>query len=323
MKKITFGLLLLFVLISCASPQETVIAILTATIEATQGVTPIISPMETPSPTSLPLPTIQVATLNAVSTLDAIRIVLINQMPELEKYGTFCQLSYCYGAEISPNGQQIIITNGNTIDLFNLDGERIGKYSFYEFYGHLIGFGDGYASGVRWSKDGKYLYIATHFGDGGPEPYFGYKSSLARVNLENGTWKDTDISGVISFSPDEKYVVYSANEGEIRIRDLQRSEENSYFVADYYLYFGNFVWSPDNEKIIFTATPEQWYENNSRFALYMIDLESKTISNLHETLFPFYYPVTWTETNTVILNKFQEVGEWSLHLSANPPVIMP
>lgn len=322
-KKIVFSLFLAFALVSCTSQQETVIAIPTATTEAIKDVASTIFPTETLSPTSQPLPTIPIATLNAVSTLDAARIDLINQMPELEKYRTFCQLTYCYGAEISPNSQQIIITNGNTIDLFNINGEKIGNYSFYELYGYLIGFGDGYASGVHWSIDGKYLYIATYFGDGGPEPYFGYRSSLARVNLENGTWKDTGISGVISFSPNEKYIAYSANKSEIRIRDLQSGEEKVYFATDYFLYFGNFVWSPDNQKVIFVATPEQWYENDIRFALYKIDLESKTISNLHESSFPFYYPVIWTEANTVILNKFQEIGEWSLNFSTNPPQITP
>ena len=307
MKKIIFSLFLIIALVSCTSRQETVIAVPTVMTEATKDIAP----------------TIPMATLNAVATLDAARINLINQMPELENYGTFCQLSYCYGAEISPNGQQIIVTNGNTIDLFNLNGKRVGKYSFYELYGHLIGFGDGYASGVHWSKDGKYLYIATHFGDGGPEPYFGYRSSLARVNLENGTWEDIGVSGVISFSPNEKYIAYSTNESEIRIRDLQSGEENTYFAKDYYLYFGNFVWSPDNKKIVFTATPEQWYEDGSKFSLYMVDLESKTISNLHETSFPFYYPVSWMEANTVILNKFQGIGEWSLNLSTHPFQITP
>ena len=317
------GLFFVFILASCVRQQEPIIAIPTATKEATQNVTSTVLSTKTSSPTSSPLPTVPVATLSVVATLDAVRINLITQYPELEKYGTFCQLTYCYGAEISPNGQQIIITNGNTIDLFNSNDERIGKYSFYEFYGHLVGFRDGYVSGIHWSKDGKYLYIATYFGDGGPEPYFGYRSSLARVNLENGMWKDTGVSGVISFSPNEKYIAYSSNASEIRIRNLQSGEESTYFATDYYLYFGNFVWSPDNKKIIFTATPEQWYENGSKFSLYMIDLESKTISNLHETSFPFYYPVNWKETNIVTLNKFEKFEEWSLDLSTNPPKITP
>jgi WD40 repeat protein len=318
-----FNLLFVFILTFCVSQQETIVVIPTEAKEATRNVTSTILATGTSSPTLLPLPTVPVATLSVIATLDAVRINLINQYPELEEYGTFCQLTYCYGAESSPNGQQIIITNGNTIDLFNSKGERVGKYSFYEFYGHLIDSGDGYVSGVHWSKDGKYLYVAIYFGDGGPEPYFGYRSSLARVNLENGTWKDTGISGVISFSPNDKYIAYSPNDSEIRIRDLQSGEESTYFAADYYLYFGNFVWSPDNQKIIFTATPEQWHGDGSKFSLYMIDLESKTISNLHETSFPFYYPVSWTETNIVTLNKFEEFEEWSLDLSTNPPQITP
>lgn len=295
----------------------------TATKEATKNVISTTLSTETVSPTSPPLPTIPVATLSAVATLDVVRNNLINQYPELEKYGTFCYSDYCYGAENSPNGQYIIITNGNTIELFNVNGQRVGKYSFYELYGHLVGFGDGYASGIHWSRDGKYLYIASYFGDGGPEPYFGYRSSLARVNLENGTWKDTGISGVISFSPNEKYIAYSSNDSEIRIRDLQSGEESAYFATGDYLYFGKFVWSPDNKKVVFTETPEQWYEENSKFALHLINLENKTISNLHESSFPFYYPVAWTENNTVILNKFEEVGEWVLDLSTNPPQIRP
>jgi WD40 repeat protein len=323
MKKTFFSLFLIFALISCASPQGTNVAISTVTTTPTQSATSTISPTQTPSPIVPPESTVSIATLDAVATLDVSRNNLINQNPDLENYGTFCQPSYCYGAEISPNGRQIIITNGNTIDLFNVNSESIGKYSFYDLYGHLVGFGDGYASGIHWTNNGKYLYIATYFGDGGPEPYFGYKSSVARVNLENGNWEDTGISGVISFSPDEKHIVYSSSKNEIRVRDSQSGEENPYFAADYNLYFGNFVWSPDNKKIIFVATPEQWYEDGSRFAIYMIDLENKAILLLQESSFPFYYPVDWTDINTVALNKFQETGKWSLDLSFDPPKITP
>jgi len=323
MKKIFFSLFLIFALISCASPQETNVAISTLTTTPTQSAASTISPTKTLSPTVPPESTASIATLDAVATLDAARNKLISQNPELENYGTFCQRSYCYGAEISPNGQQIIITNGNTIDLFNVNGESIGKYSFYDLYGHLVGFGDGSASAIHWTNDGKYLYVATNFGDGGPEPYFGYKSSLARVNLENGTWEDTGISGVISFSPDDKYLVYSSSKNEIKVIDLQSGEQNIYHAADYYLYFGNFVWSPESKKVVFVATPEDWDVKDGKFALYMADFESKTISNLYESTFPFYYPVNWIDTSIVALNKFQEIGEWSLDLSVNPPKISP
>jgi hypothetical protein len=55
----------------------------------------------------------------------------------------------------------------------------------------------------------------------------------------------------------------------------------------------------------------------------MIDLENKAILLLQESSFPFYYPVDWTDINTVALNKFQETGKWSLDLSFDPPKITP
>lgn len=320
MKKIFFCLLLVFVLVVCINSKETPTTLPIGNI--TQPIPTVIFLTKTSSPTPSPLPTIPIATLNSVATLDATRIDLINKIPELEKYGASCYKFDCSGIGFSPNQQIVFITNGNTIELFNLQGERIGKYSFYDLYGYLINYGDGYLSIAHWSEDEKYLYVTSQFGDGGPEAYFGYKSSLSRVNLENGTWKDTGISGVISFSPNEKYIVYSTDKSEIKVRDLQSGEESLFFSENYYLYFGEFVWYSDNKKIVFTATPEDWYTNDSKFALYIIDLESKTITNVYETTFPFYYPVSWIEENKIILNNFQEFGEWLLDLSSNPPEIL-
>lgn len=111
-----------------------------------------------------------------------------------------------------------------------------------------------------------------------PEAYFGYRGPLVRINLENRTWNDTGISGVISFSPNEKYIVYSTNKSETQVRILRNGEESLFFSENYYSYFGDFVWYSDNKKIVFTATPEQWELNDSKFAVYTIDLESKTIT---------------------------------------------
>lgn len=319
MKKIYLCLLLVFALVACINSNETPTTIPTKNI--TQPA--IISLTKTSSPTSSLVPTIPIATLDSVATLDATRIDLIAKIPELEKYGASCYKFDCSGIGFSPNKKIVFITNGNTIEIFTLQGERIGKYSFYDLYGYLINYGDGYLSITHWSEDGKYLYITAQFGDGGPEAYFGYKSSLSRINLENGTWKDTGISGVISFSPDERYIVYSRSKSEIRIRELQSGEESLFFSENYYLYFGEFVWSPDSKKFIFTATPEDWYANDSKFALYVIDLEYKKIINLIEMVFPFYYPIQWSEENKVILNNNSEFGEWILDLSSDPPKILP
>ena len=68
---------------------------------------------------------------------------------------------------------------------------------------------------------------------------------------------DMGISGVLSFSPNDKYIVYSTNMSEIRVRNLQSGDEKIYVTPEYYQYFGDFVWSLDSSKrVIFVATPK-------------------------------------------------------------------
>ena len=282
-------------------------------------------PTKTPTPTFLPTMTIPAATLHAVATVAAIRTQMVGQFPELEEYISSCDLDSCYGVDVSPDGQWVYFSNGNMIEILETSGKKLGKYSWYEIYGESHGYPDDYYEGyvgvVHWSKDGRYAYLATAHGDGGPGPYFGYKSALARVNLQNGTWKDTGISGVLSFSPNDGYIVYSTNRSEIRIRHLQSGEEKIHITPEYYQYFGRFMWSPDRKKLIFVATPDAFDDTDSSFALFMMDLESNQIEMLYEGRMPFYYPVAWEEDEKVMLGKDQQAGIWTLDLSTDPPTI--
>jgi hypothetical protein len=293
----------------------------------TPSLTKTSRPTKTPTPTFPPTMTIPAGTLNAVSTVEAIRTHLVGQFPELEEFISSCHLASCYGVDVSPDGKWIYFSNGNVIELLEVNGKKLGQYSWYEIYGESHGYPDdyyeGYVTVVHWSKDGQYLYLATQHGDGGPGPYFGYKSTLARINLQNGTWKDTGISGVLSFSRNDKYIIYTTNTSEIRVRELQSGEERIYVTPAYYQYFGEFVWSPDNKKVILVATPNDFSDVTNKFALFMIDLENDKIILLYEDLNPFYYPVEWVEDNKVSLNKYQKDGTWIFDLSANPPTIHP
>jgi len=321
----------------------TVLALLIAACTSSQLVTDVPSPVpllkntvteiaphstltlistKTPFPKIQPTNTIPIATLNVIATTDALRLKLISQFPDLDQYNTFCT-SYCSGTGMSPNGEWIYFSNGSVMELFHADGRRVGKYSFYDLYGSGSEFHDGYLSPVLWSRDGRYLYLAISFGEGGPGPYFGYKASLARVNLENGTWKDTGISGVFSFSPTETHIIYSTNITEIRVRDLHTGEEVVYFAPTVYPYFGEFVWSPDHEKVIFVGVPENWDVIEGTFALFMFDIENHSMTIVYENALPFYYPLRWIDESQVLLKKDLGDEELILDLSITPPAVHP
>jgi WD40 repeat protein len=326
-KKRSVALLVIF-LAACSTGQMETIASPTAeSATSTQTImTPSLTrtprPTKTPTPTFPPTITIPVATLNAVATVEAFRTHMVGKFPELEEYISSCGLASCYGVDVSPDGQWIYFSDGDLLEILDINGKRVGKYSFQEISGRSDVV-EGGLGGIHWSNDGQYLYLSTSFGDGGPGPYFGYKYSLARVNLQNGTWKDTGISGVLSFSPNDKYIVYSTNTSEIRIRNLQSGEENVYVTPEYYQYFGEFVWSPDSKKVIYVATPEGFDHINNQFALFMTDLESNKTVLLYEDRMPFYYPAVWVENDKVSLKRDQRAGTWTLDLSTDPPTINP
>ncbi len=319
------SLLLIIFLMACSSEQVSTIPPMplpSATNTSTKvAPSPTLTSTQTATP-SLNIETIPVATMYVVATLDAVRAELVSQFPELQDYPVSCSLFSCTGIQTSPNGEITLFTNGNVVNLFEGDSTEIGSYSFYDIYGYKIDYWGGYVFPAHWTRDGKYLYLSANpGGDGGPEPYFGYISALVRVNLENGTWKDTGIRGSFAVSPNDAYIVYSNNKNQIRIRNWSTGQEQVYILPDDFLYFGSYVWSPDDQEIVFTGTPEDWYATDSRFALWMIDMDGQTVIPLYEFSLPFYFPVSWTEPDKIILSKFNEWGEWTLDLSVNPPTI--
>jgi len=329
LKRATIALLSIL-LTACNSEQTSTIAPISIT-SATNTVTaffPISTltsiPTETPFPTIQATETIPVATLNAVATLDTIKTDLKNRFPELQDYPVSCSSFACYDIQTSPNKELVYITNNNTINLFRNDGIKIGSYSFYDLYGYRINYRSGYVFPLHWAEDGRVLYVTANTGgDGGPEPYLNYESTLVRIHLETGTWDDLGISGSFEISPDEQFVIYSNKENEIRIRDISSGQEIIYPHLDDYFYFGKYVWSPDSKKIIFIGTSESWETDESKFALILVAIENQTISLVSETGFPFYFPIYWASSNKITLNKFNEWGEWTLDLSTKPPTIIP
>jgi hypothetical protein len=271
----------------------------------------VLLPSTTPSPyltsTVTPVPTLTLppATLSVVSTMDAI----VAQKPELgEYYHYYLECVYlpyaCVtsGLGLSPNGLWAVFFNGSSIKIISVDNTKEWEVSFSELSGTQ---GAGTVSVAHWSKDGRFLYVFPRQdgADGGYEWFWGWIGTrLVRLDLETGTWIDTGMGYAFSFSPDDRYLAYRAEQG-IHIHDLITGQEE--VVKVNYAEYGRFTWSPDSQQIVFvTILNENDLENRENgFTALLLDVDELTTQTIFENNTEFLYPVEWIDLNHVVFEK--------------------
>lgn len=313
-----------FVLSSCnTSPMPTLSITSTITVMETPSIT--LAPSQTSTTTPMSSPTLPPATLAVVSTMNAI----VAQEPELQElYHYYQQCVYmpyaCVspGLGLSPNGAWGVFFTGGGIRIIGVDNEKEWEVTFPELTGTP---GGGTVSVAHWSQDGRYVYIVPRQdgADGGYEWFWGWKGTkLIRLDLQTGTRIDTKMGHAFSFSPDDNYLAYRRDQG-IHIHDLPTGQEK--VVPVKYSEFGRFTWSPDSQKILFVATPNETdlEKRENGFTALLLDTKTQTIQTVFENNTEFLYPVEWKDMNNVILEKlFEGFGE-QYNFDMNTGVITP
>jgi hypothetical protein len=303
---------------------NTVSAILvTSTITVMETPSITLAPSQTSTTTPMPSPTLPPATLAVVSTMNAI----VAQKPELQGlYHFYQQCVYmpyaCVspGLGLSPDGAWGVFFTGGGIRIIRVDNEKEWEVTFAELTGTP---GGGTVSVVHWSQDGRYVYVVPRQdgADGGYEWFWGWRGTqLIRLDLETGTWTDTKLGYAFSFSPDNNYLAYRSDQG-IHIHDLTTGQEK--LVPVKYPEYGRFTWSPDSQKILFVATPNETdlEKRESGFTALLLDTKTQTIQTVFENNTAFLYPVEWKDMNNVLLEKlFAGFGE-QYNLDVNTGVI--
>lgn len=127
----------------------------------------------------------------------------------------------------------------------------------------------------------------------------------------------------ISISPDEKYLVYVdlANTPNIlSTSKLQTGEEKAISLDEHFKDIGAFVWSPDNNSLVFVAVFDGW-ESSSLYVLEMNSFALKTIvENDGRLLFPtskWDYRGNWgywKDENTLFLTEFSGDKDWVVNI---------
>lgn len=283
----------------------------------------------TPEPVSISSPSIQVtltipaATLSGVSTIEAI----VTEKPELERfYERSCILSglCCCVSDLglSPNGKWAIFFN--TIDgtaglsVVNVDSKMQWDISYYDITGSHGG--DVTVAIEHWSKDGRYLYVSPQMaGSGGLFWFWRSQTQLIRLNLEDGTWLNTNMGSAFSLSPDDRFISFR-REQNVVIHEIQTGRERTFTMPPEYGAFGRFVWSQDSKQIIFIGSSVEELDavvlsdDEKGFTLFLLDTGNMEAQVIIEKDERYLYPVEWQASNTVLLESlYQVASDGTLH----------
>lgn len=284
----------------------------------TPGMVPSRTPMPqepTDQPSRTPQPT---ATEHPTSLAYATLVSIKDKFPELKS-----ALAY----EFSPFGHwaafSTIVNGDEGIILVEINGNKKWTVSFYDLYGK---FHDrlGYVGVDHWSWDNRRIYlIAQVYRDG--NPYFRWFSTgdaLIRFNMEDGSWVDMNIGNSWSFSGDERYLVYSADDGA-HLRTMVDGSEFVIRLPEKFTEFGRFVWSQESKQFAFTATHGNWSEGETGFTVFLFDTNTLSLTTLLEDDLRFLYPVEWTDSGKITFHELDTEGVYSYDLTTNEIVPAP
>lgn len=262
-------------------------------------------------------PTFQPDILAEVATLDAI----VADIPELgDYYDRFCithgNCAYVPNLGLSPDKEWavfFIVENGTGgLGIVNVVNKKQWKISYYDITGETCC--DATVVIEHWSQDSRYLYVSPRIaGSGGLYWFWRDYIQLIQINLENGTWADTNMGSAFSFSPDDRFIAYRYEQNVV-IHELQTGQERTFTVPLEYGAFGRFVWSLDGKQLIFIGSSvdelesDELFSQADGFTLFLLDTGSMNAQTIIERDERYLYPLEWLAPNIVLLQRLYQVA---------------
>lgn len=325
--RIAYSIFLVFVIAACNTGSVTKVTDIPATLISTPfstlttKISPTITEVMLP-PVEL-TPTFQPEILAEVATLDAI----VSEKTELkEYYDRFCithgNCAYVFNLGLSPNKEWAVffsVENGaGGLSIVNVATKKQWDISYYDIKGESCC--DSTVVIEHWSRDGRYLYVSPQMaGSGGLFWFWRDYIQLIRIDLENGTWVDSNMGSAFSFSPDDRLIAYR-REQDVVIHHLQTGQERNFTVPSEYGAFGRFVWSLDGKQIIFIGSSvdelesDELFDQANGFTLFLLDTGNMEAQVIIEKDERYLYPLEWQAPNVVLLQRlYQVASDGSLH----------
>jgi hypothetical protein len=313
-KSISIIVIAMFLFSACANQADvgfsaTPVFVPSATFWPTRTPRPSATPRPTRTLTNTPRPspTFPPVTAMAHSTLENI----VGMFPELSD-------RYWYGS-ISPNGNWATISffrkdEGDVLRLVEINGDKRWDIVYSNYSIAVCDFNCGMNLGSvgidHWSRDNTHVYLVPYPAWDGPGLWFTTGGSTAiNFNMNDGSWTDLNVGGSWAFSKDEKYLVYYS-EDDVHLRTLRDGSDEVIQIPKKFQNVGRFVWSPNIDRFVFTASYGEWYDHKVGFSILLFDMKTSSLRTLIEDDMRFLYAVDWTETEKITLHQFNWlVGE--------------
>lgn len=179
-------------------------------------------------------------------------------------------------------------------------------------------FGLGYTTPrpLHWSADGRYLYFTN-----APVPdgcaLFVNASDLQRLDLTDGSIHEvlpTNSTWSLAIAPDGKRVAYRKGD-ELYLLDLATANYAAIKPAgvESDATWGNFVWSPDSQKVAFTIAYQPCQPPAWSHSLVVVDPQTLMMTTVMEKDMRRLTIIAWEDTKQILLTD-SEGKLWSLAL---------
>lgn len=238
--------------------------------------------------------------------------------------GINCYKGYFFGecekSYISPSGDWELSQWEPDVDI-RLIGLSGAKWEFS--YSKLISDSGYLISSVQhWTADGKYVFFSPGRGYGTPKVY-----GLFRMDLTNGNVMPLIGSGYLadeyfyylSVSTDAKKFIYVTTDKRLVIKDLENNtKKESRISVSASENVSNFVWSPDETKVVFAKLTEDQDYNVISADYLMLDVETGQIITLLEDESKYLNVKEMTNSKVLLDEKLFSLVDGKIILTSEP-----
>jgi WD40 repeat protein len=222
--------------------------------------------------------------------------------------------------QFSPNGlwmvEQCYSENDKSpiLTLSNQESYELWKLVYRDYISVTDFMPDGGLSVVHWSNDERYVYFNSFVHASGGECFVRGNvadSGLGLFRLDLNIGNITTILPLrdnfgwygYSFSPTDRRLVYGAYARELKILDLNTGKLININPIIDLSEGGGYLWSPDGLELVYSTVLYNEISQPNAYSLRLIDAQSGSERILLESPEDCFDAKSWTEDNTLIVEK--------------------